>query len=137
MGDELVRYFFQVPVLNDIKAQAPQAVCKLMASNVQRNVLINREALPFNKPELRRAVALTIDRKAFIDTLTQGAGTIGGALLAPPGFQHLAVHRLEAEGWHRLYEGEQSVIFGRAALPISISTVMLTAEPDTRIFPGP
>ena len=77
-------YFFQVPVLNDIRAQAPQAVCKLMSTNVQRNVLVNREALPFNKPELRRAVALTIDRKAFIDTLTQGAGTIGGALLAPP-----------------------------------------------------
>jgi peptide/nickel transport system substrate-binding protein len=77
-------YFLQVPVLNDIKAQAPQAVCKLMATNVQRNVLINREALPFNKPELRRAVALTIDRKAFIDTLTQGAGSIGGAMLAPP-----------------------------------------------------
>src|SRR6185312_6505178 len=77
-------YFFQVPVLNDVRAQAPKAVCKLMASNVQRNVLINRDALPFNQPELRRAVALTIDRKAFIDTLTQGAGTIGGALLAPP-----------------------------------------------------
>jgi peptide/nickel transport system substrate-binding protein len=77
-------YFLQVPVLNDIKAQAPHAVCKLMATNVQRNVLINREALPFNKPELRRAVALTIDRKAFIDTLTQGAGSIGGAMLAPP-----------------------------------------------------
>ena len=77
-------YFLQVPVLNDIRAQAPKAVCKLMATNVQRNVLINREALPFNQPELRRAVALTIDRKAFIDTLTQGVGTIGGALLAPP-----------------------------------------------------
>ena len=77
-------YFLQVPVLNDIKAQAPGAVCQLMATNVQRNVLINREALPFNQPELRRAVALTIDRRAFIDTLTQGAGSIGGAMLAPP-----------------------------------------------------
>ena len=70
------------PTLKDFKEQAPQAVCKLMSTNVQRNVLVNREALPFNKPELRRAVALTIDRKAFIDTLTQGAGSIGGALLA-------------------------------------------------------
>jgi hypothetical protein len=52
-------YFFQVPMLNDIKAQARNAVCKLMATNVQRNVLINREALPFNKLELRRAVAPT------------------------------------------------------------------------------
>jgi peptide/nickel transport system substrate-binding protein len=77
-------YFLQVPLLKDIKDQAPQAICQLMASNVQRNVLINRESLPFNNPDLRRAVALTLDRKAFIDTLTQGKGTVGGALLAPP-----------------------------------------------------
>ena len=48
-----------------------------------------------------------------------------------------AVQRLEAEGWRRLYEGEQSVIFGRGALPPSAAPVMLAAESDTRIFPGP
>jgi peptide/nickel transport system substrate-binding protein len=77
-------YFLQVPVLADIKAQVPQATCALVPTNVQRNVMINREALPFNKPEMRRAVALTLDRRAFIETLTQGKGDIGGALLAPP-----------------------------------------------------
>jgi peptide/nickel transport system substrate-binding protein len=77
-------YFLQVPVLNDIKSQRPQVTCQLVPSNVQRNVMINRDALPFNNPELRRAVALTLDRRAFIDTLTQGKGDIGGALLAPP-----------------------------------------------------
>ena len=77
-------YFFQVPMLKDIKSQAPHTTCALVPSNVQRNVIINREAPPFNNPELRRAVALTLDRKAFIDTLTQGKGDIGGALLAPP-----------------------------------------------------
>ena len=46
--------------------------------------MINREAPPFNKPELRRAVALTVDRRAFIDTLTQGKGDIGGACSPPP-----------------------------------------------------
>src|SRR5712672_2375154 len=63
-------YFFQVPILKDIKEQAPRATCELMASNVQRNVIVNREAIPFNRPELRRAVALAVDRQAFIDTLT-------------------------------------------------------------------
>jgi peptide/nickel transport system substrate-binding protein len=77
-------YFLQVPMLADIKAQVPQASCALVPTNVQRNVMINREALPFNKPEMRRAVALTLDRRAFIETLTQGKGDIGGALLAPP-----------------------------------------------------
>jgi len=77
-------YFLQVPMLADVKAQAPQATCVLVSTNVQRNVMINREAVPFNKPELRRAVAMTLDRPAFIDTLTQGKGSIGGVLLAPP-----------------------------------------------------
>jgi len=77
-------YFLQVPMLADIKAQVPQASCALVPTNVQRNVMINREALPFNRPEMRRAVALTLDRRAFIETLTQGKGDIGGALLAPP-----------------------------------------------------
>jgi peptide/nickel transport system substrate-binding protein len=77
-------YFLQVPVLNDIKSQRPQVTCELVPTNVQRNVMINRDAIPFNNPELRRAVALTLDRRAFIDTLTQGKGDIGGALLAPP-----------------------------------------------------
>ena len=62
-------YFLQVPVLNDIKSQRPQVTCQLVPTNVQRNVMINRDALPFNNPELRRAVALTLDRRAFIDTL--------------------------------------------------------------------
>ena len=43
-------YFFQVPMLKDIKAQAPQATCQLVPTNVQRNVIINREAPPFNNP---------------------------------------------------------------------------------------
>jgi peptide/nickel transport system substrate-binding protein len=77
-------YFLQVPLLKDIKSQAPAVTCELVPSNVQRNVLINRAAAPFNNPELRRAVALVLDRQAFIDTLTQGKGDIGGVLLAPP-----------------------------------------------------
>src|SRR5438874_1317420 len=77
-------YFFQVPLINDTQKQDPQAICKLVPSNVNRNVMINRAAPPFNNPELRRAVALTIDRRAFIDTLTQGKGDVGGALLPPP-----------------------------------------------------
>src|SRR5260370_33840530 len=46
--------------------------------------MMNREAAPFDKPELRRAVALTLDRKAFVDTLTEGKGDFGGAMLPPP-----------------------------------------------------
>jgi peptide/nickel transport system substrate-binding protein len=77
-------YFLQMPLLKDTQRQAPQAICELVPSNVNRNVMMNREGPPFDKPELRRAVALTLDRRAFIDTLTEGKGDLGGAMLPPP-----------------------------------------------------
>ena len=77
-------FFLQVPLLKDAKSQAPQATCALVPSNVNRNVMMNREAPPFDNPELRRAMALTLDRKAFVDTLTEGKGDFGGAMLPPP-----------------------------------------------------
>src|SRR5204863_5468079 len=77
-------YFFQVPVLEDTQRQAPQAICTLAPTNVLRSVIIGRQGPPFNNPDVRRAIALTLDRQAFIETLTQGKGSVGGALLAPP-----------------------------------------------------
>jgi peptide/nickel transport system substrate-binding protein len=77
-------YFLQVPMLKEVKSQDPEAICELIPSNVNRNVMMNREARPFDKPELRRAVALTLDRRAFLDTLTMGKGDLGGAMLPPP-----------------------------------------------------
>jgi len=77
-------YFLQAPLLKDVQSQDPQATCVLVPSNVNRNVMMNRETPLFGNPELRRAVALTIDRKAFVDTLTLGKGDFGGALLPPP-----------------------------------------------------
>ena len=77
-------YFLQVPVLNDVNNQLGKELCHLAPTNVLRSVIISRDHPPFGNPDLRRAIALTLDRKAFIDTLTQGKGTIGGALLAPP-----------------------------------------------------
>jgi peptide/nickel transport system substrate-binding protein len=77
-------YGMTVPLLNDVKAQAPQAICELTSTNVSRNLILNPEKLPFDNPEMRRAVALTLDRKAFIDIITQSKGDIGATLLPPP-----------------------------------------------------
>jgi len=77
-------YFLQVPVVNDVKTQAPDAICNLVPVNVNRNVMMNREAPPFNDPDMRRAVALSLDRKAFVDTLTLGKGDFGGVMQPPP-----------------------------------------------------
>src|SRR6266404_1965878 len=72
-------YYLQVPVLKDVKDQAPEATCELVPVNVNRNVIMNRESPPFNNPDLRRAMALSLDRKAFVDTLTLGKGDVAGS----------------------------------------------------------
>jgi peptide/nickel transport system substrate-binding protein len=73
-----------MPQLKDLKSQAPQAICEIISANVNRNLLINRQAPPFDNPELRRAVSLTLDRKAFNDILNEGQGDIGGVMQPPP-----------------------------------------------------
>src|SRR6202165_517664 len=71
-----------VPLLKDVQSQAPQAVCELAPTNVSTNLIVNREVPPFDNAELRRAMALTLDRKAFVDILFEGKADIGGSMLA-------------------------------------------------------
>jgi peptide/nickel transport system substrate-binding protein len=78
-------YDLTVPQFQDMRAQMPKAVCELSPGNIPRHLLINRDKPPFNEPELRQAMARSIDRKAFLDILTQGRGDIGGVLQPPPG----------------------------------------------------
>jgi peptide/nickel transport system substrate-binding protein len=51
---------------------------------VPRTMLINMHKPPFDNIELRRAMGLAIDRKAFVDIITQGVGHIGATMLPPP-----------------------------------------------------
>src|SRR6516225_9616101 len=81
-GDLL--YGVTTPQINDIKSQAPQVICETTAANVSRNVLVNRNKPPFDNADLRRAMSLSLDRKAFIDILYQGLGDAGGAMQPPP-----------------------------------------------------
>jgi peptide/nickel transport system substrate-binding protein len=71
-------------LMRDIKGQRPDAVCEVKTQNGTANLLVNREKPPFDNPELRKALALAIDRQAFIDIMTEGQGKIGGAMLPPP-----------------------------------------------------
>jgi peptide/nickel transport system substrate-binding protein len=77
-------YGTTIPSLDDVKKQAPQAVCVVTSTNVSRNLILNRDKPPFDNADLRRAVALSLDRKAFIDILQQGQGDIGATMLPPP-----------------------------------------------------
>ena len=73
-----------VPLLADIKAQAPQAQCTVTPTSESVGLVINFTAPPFDNPDMRRAMALTIDRKAFVEILAQGAADLGGAMQPAP-----------------------------------------------------
>jgi len=73
-----------IPLLKDVKKQAPQAVCVVAPTNVSTNLIVNRDTPPFNNPDLRRAMAMTLDRKAFLDIMFEGQGDIGGSMLPGP-----------------------------------------------------
>jgi peptide/nickel transport system substrate-binding protein len=73
-----------IPLLKDIKTQAPNAICVVEPTNVSTNVIVNSSAPPFDSLDIRRAMALALDRKAFIAILFEGQGDIGGTMLPPP-----------------------------------------------------
>jgi peptide/nickel transport system substrate-binding protein len=73
-----------IPLLNDVTSQAPKAICELAPIYVSTNLIVNREVAPFNDPSVRSAMALALDRKAFIDILSAGKADISGVMLPPP-----------------------------------------------------
>jgi peptide/nickel transport system substrate-binding protein len=77
-------YEVTVPLLRDIRSQAPDAICEMRPRGVSSTLLVNRDVPPFNNPDLRRAMSLTLDRRAFIDVLSGGEGDVGAAMLPPP-----------------------------------------------------
>jgi peptide/nickel transport system substrate-binding protein len=72
------------PLLKDGKASKPEAVCEARPTNVSSNILVNRDKPPFDNADIRRAMVLAIDNKAFHDILSQGHDLDGAAMLPPP-----------------------------------------------------
>jgi peptide/nickel transport system substrate-binding protein len=73
-----------IPLLKEVRSQAPDAVCEVTPGGISRNLIINRDAPPFDNAEMRRAMALSLDRKAFIDIISEGQGDIGGVMQPLP-----------------------------------------------------
>ena len=73
-----------VPLLKDIKKQVSSAQCTLRPLGVTYNLIINRDSPPFNDERIRKALALTLDRKSFVDITSEGNDLIGGSMLPPP-----------------------------------------------------
>ena len=72
-----------IPLLKDIKTQLPAAQCQVTSMNNSTNLILNRDAPPFDNPDLRLALNLAMDRKAFVDILNQGDAELGGTMQPP------------------------------------------------------
>ena len=70
--------------LKFVKKESTAALCETTSMNLNVNLLVNRTAPPFDSPDMRRALVLALDRKAFVDTLTQGLSVTGGTMQPPP-----------------------------------------------------
>jgi peptide/nickel transport system substrate-binding protein len=77
-------YSVTAPLLKDVNQQMPEAICELTPIGVNRSLIVNRDKPPFDNSDLRRAMALSLDRKAFVDIVTAGHGDIGGVMQPLP-----------------------------------------------------
>jgi len=76
-------YEVTIQMVHDINSQAPTAICQIDPTMISFNLMVNRDNPPFNDPDLRQAMQLTIDRKAFLDITSEGKGQIGATMQSP------------------------------------------------------
>ena len=73
-----------VALMKDIQSQLPKANCELQPTNNTTNLIVNRDVAPFNDPQIRSALALSLDRKAFNDIIAEGKAKIGAVMMPGP-----------------------------------------------------
>ena len=74
-----------VALTRDLQTQRPDAICELPPGSVSTNLIVNRTRPPFDNPEIRKAMALALDRRAFVDILSEGQGNLAIAMQPAPG----------------------------------------------------
>ena len=72
-----------VALVNDLKKQAPAVQCTIRSIG-NSNLIINREAPPFDNADIRTALALTLDRPSFNRIMNEGVPGIGASMLPEP-----------------------------------------------------
>jgi peptide/nickel transport system substrate-binding protein len=86
-----------IPLLKDVKTQAPNAVCVVEPNNVSTNIIVNSSSPPFDNIDIRHALALALDRKAFVSIMFEGQADIGGTMEpAPAGLWAMPKEMLES-----------------------------------------
>ena len=62
---------------------APEVECRIDSWNTSRSLITNRNAPPFDNPEIRKAIALALDSKQFIDQTDDAAGWVHDEAVEP------------------------------------------------------
>jgi peptide/nickel transport system substrate-binding protein len=73
-----------VPLMGEVLARSPKAICQLVPTGVSTNLIVNRDKPPFDNDKLRKAMALALDRQGMIDILSSGKSSIAGAMMPLP-----------------------------------------------------
>src|SRR5581483_3022641 len=73
-----------IPLLKDVKAQDPTAICETAPTGTAANLLVNRVNPPFDNADIRKAMSLAINRPEFSKIFQQGQALLGGAMLPKP-----------------------------------------------------
>jgi peptide/nickel transport system substrate-binding protein len=68
-------YSLEVPLLKDVTRQMPEAICELAPLGISRSLIVNREKPPFDNPDLRQAMAFSLDRQRSSTSSPKGRVT--------------------------------------------------------------
>ena len=69
-----------MPLLKDIKTQMPNAQCQVTSMNNTTNLIVNRDAPPFDNPDLRRALVLASTARPSSTSSTRATPQLGGTM---------------------------------------------------------
>jgi len=97
------------PLGEELKAAVPQLVMTVVGTGTSPHLLLNATKPPFNDPRIRLAMSHAMDRRAFVQAVTQGGAVVGAALApAPYGIWGLSGPALSALPGYGKAEDEQA-----------------------------